>query len=77
VTLRSRLSWWLFLARYRIARWRGKMWATGPMRPELIYAYRERTRAGDFVDPPDGRSDYGYFNGNAPTPRVWDDPHAR
>lgn len=37
-----RLRWWLFLLRYRIARWRGKVWATGMLRPEFIFEYRSR-----------------------------------
>lgn len=42
-----RLRWWLFLVRYRVARWRGKLWATGCLRPEFIFAYRQRDRALD------------------------------
>ena len=71
-----RLRWWWFLARYKVARWRGKPWATGMLRPEFIFAYRERERAGDFVPLPDGRGDYGYFNADKPSCRIWEDPHA-
>jgi len=71
-----RLRWWLFLLRYRVARWRGKTWATGMLRPEFIFAYKERERVGAFMRMPDGRGDYGYFDADHPTCRVWKDPHA-
>lgn len=67
MTLRARLSWWTFLVRYRIARWRGKSWATGGLRPEWIFAYR-RAQPGVLLPP--STESYGYFN-VPPKPRVW------
>lgn len=115
-----RLRWWLFLLRYRIARWRGKVWATGMVRPELLFASRESTCRVDQIhlvrlpggvwfctvhswrsvtyadgcpfcaeesvtyggariestDAPAAPTDYGYFNADKPTCRIWEDPHA-
>ena len=77
-----RLRWWLFLLRYRIARWRGKVWATGMVRPEFLFASREGKDRVTIIariestDAPAAPTDYGYFKADQPKCRIWEDPHA-
>lgn len=67
-----RLRWWLFLLRYRVARWRGKVWATGMLRPEFIFAYRNRSPFAAELDWLHGvGEDFAYCDHDKPTPRFW------
>lgn len=64
-----RLRWWWFLARYKVARWRGKPWASSGLLPRWQFAVREMARKPFVLPEPDG-DDHGYFNAR-PVPKFW------